>query len=114
MIVRLMGEGQFRAGDELLGKLNELDDRAQAAADAGDEPELDRLDERAVAALEAGDEQELDARLDDMWRLVQERGERLPDEDLHSSDVLVPPSDLTLEETQRLFSDQGLIPDPPS
>jgi hypothetical protein len=95
MIVRLMGEGQFRAGDELLGKLHELDDRAQAAADAGDEPELDSV-------------------LDEMWRLVQSEGERLPDEDLHSSDVLVPPSDLTLEETQRLFSDQGLIPDPPA
>jgi hypothetical protein len=94
MIVRLMGEGQFRAGDELLGKLHELDDRAQAAADAGDEPELDSI-------------------LDEMWRLVQAEGERLPDEDLHNSDVLVPPSDLTLEETQRLFSDQGLIPDPP-
>ena len=94
MIVRLMGEGQFRAGDELLGKLNELDDRAQAAADADDEPELDSI-------------------LDEMWRLVQAEGERLPDEDLHASDVLVPPSDLTLEETQRLFSDQGLIPDPP-
>jgi hypothetical protein len=94
VIVRLMGEGQFRASDELLGKLNELDDRAQAAADADDEPELDSI-------------------LDEMWRLVQAEGERLPDEDLHASDVLVPPSDLTLEETQRLFSDQGLIPDPP-
>jgi len=94
MIVRLMGEGQFRADDELLGKLHELDDRAQAAADAGDEPELDSA-------------------LDEMWRLVQAEGERLPDEDLHPSDVVVPPSDLTLEETQQLFSDQGLIPDPP-
>ncbi|HEU4449831.1 MAG TPA: hypothetical protein VFR63_07620 [Gaiellaceae bacterium] len=95
MIVRLMGEAQFRAGDELLGKLNELDDRAQAAADAGDEPELDRV-------------------LDEMWRLVRSEGEQLADDDLHPSDVLIPPSDLTLEETQRLFSDQGLIPDPPA
>ena len=94
MIVRLMGEGQFRAGDEVLDKLNELDDRAQAAADADNEPELDSI-------------------LDEMWRLVQAEGERLPDEELHASDVLVPPSDLTLEETRRLFSDQGLIPDPP-
>jgi hypothetical protein len=95
VIVRLMGEAQFRAGDELLGKLNELDDRAQAAADAGDEPELDRV-------------------LDEMWRLVRSEGEQLADDDLHPSDVLIPPSDLTLEETQRLFSDQGLIPDPPA
>lgn len=95
MIVRLMGEGQFRAGDELLAKLHELDDQAQAAADAGDEPELD-------------------GHLDEMWRLVQGEGERLPDDELHPSDVLIPPSDLTLEETQRLFSEEGLIPDPPA
>jgi hypothetical protein len=95
VIVRLMGEGQFRIDDAL-------------------HAELDRLDERAVAALEAGDEQELDARLDDMWRVVQERGERLPDDDLHASDLLVPPSDLTLDETRQLFSEQGLIPDIPT
>ena len=95
MIVRLMGEGQFRVDDDLLSKLNELDDEAQAAADGGDEPELDRV-------------------LDEMWSLVQADGERLADDDLHPSDVLIPPSDLTLEETQRLFSDQGLIPDIPA
>ena len=95
MIVRLMGEGQFHAGEELLGRLNELDEGAQAAADAGDETELDRI-------------------LDEMWQLVQGGGERLPDEDLIASDVVIPPSDLTLEETKRLFSDQGLIPDPPA
>ncbi|HYY76567.1 MAG TPA: hypothetical protein VE644_09650 [Gaiellaceae bacterium] len=95
MIVRLMGEGQFRVHDALLERLNELDDRAQAAAEAEDEPGLDRL-------------------LDEMWRLVQGDGERLADDDLSSSDVAIPPSDLTLEETQRLFSEQGLIPDPPA
>lgn len=95
MIVRLMGEGQFRASDDLLARLNELDERAQAAADAGDETELDRL-------------------LDEMWTLVQAEGERLGDDALDPSDVLIPPSDLTLEETKRLFSEQGLIPDPPA
>ena len=95
MIVRLMGEGQFRVGDELLPTLNELDDRAQAAADADDEPELDRL-------------------LEDMWKLVLAEGERLADDDLSASDVVIPPSDLTLEETKRLFSDEGLIPDLPA
>ncbi|MGH3013032.1 MAG: PspA-associated protein PspAA, partial [Gaiellaceae bacterium] len=63
MIVRLMGEGQFRADDELRSRLDGLDDQAEAAADAGDEPELDRI-------------------LDEMWQLVQSAGERLPDDDL--------------------------------
>ena len=95
MIVRLMGEGQFQASDDLLGRLNALDDQAQAAVDAGNEPELDRV-------------------LDEMWQLVQSEGERLADDDLSASDVVIPPSDLTLEETKRLFSDEGLIPDLPS
>jgi hypothetical protein len=94
MIARLMGEGQFRIDDELHAQLNELDERAQASIDADDEPALDEI-------------------LDQMWQLVRERGERLPDEELEPSDLIIPPSDLTLEETRRLFSDEGLIPDLP-
>ena len=95
MIARLMGEGQYRVDDELRGQLNELDDRA-------------------VAALEGEDESTLDAVLDDMWELVRGRGERLGDDDLSASDVVIPPSDLTLEETKRLFSEEGLVPDLPA
>jgi hypothetical protein len=95
VIVRLMGEGQFQASQDLLARLNGLDEQAPDAADAGNEPELDRV-------------------LDEMWQLVQTEGERLADDDLSASDVVIPPSDLTLEETQRLFSEQGLIPDLPA
>ena len=49
-----------------------------------------------------------------MWELVRGRGERLPDEDLSASDVVIPPSDLTLEETKKLFSEDGLVPDLPA
>jgi PspAA-like protein len=95
VIVRLMGEGQYRVDDGLREQLNELDDRAQTALDANDEPALDEM-------------------LDEMWRLVRERGEQLPDEDLSSSDLIIPPSDLTLEETRKLFTEEGLIPDLPA
>ena len=95
MIVRLMGEGQYRVEDGVREQLNELD-------------------EAAMSALEASDEAQLDGKLDEMWRLVQDRGERLPDDDLSPSDVIIPPSDLTLEETRELFSDEGLVPDLPA
>jgi hypothetical protein len=95
VIVRLMGGGQFRVHDDLAARLNELDDRAQAAADAGDEAELDGV-------------------LGEMWKLVESEGEPLALDDLSASDAVVPPSDLTLEETKRLFSNQGLIPDLPA
>jgi hypothetical protein len=95
MIVRLSGEGQYRVPDDVVQQLNELDDRAQAAVDAEDEPELDR-------------------RLDEMWELVRREGKALADDDLSPSDFIIPPSDLTLEETKRLFSAEGLIPDVPA
>ena len=94
MIVRLMGEGQYRVDDELIERLNELDDRA-------------------AAALEANDEVELDRRLDEMWQLVRREGEKLPDEELAPSDAVIPPSDLTLGETRVLMSHEGFIPDLP-
>jgi PspA-Associated protein len=97
MIVRLMNEGQYRVGDDV-------------------RQQLDRLDDEAVAALDRGDEETLDARLAAMWELVQAQGERLADADLHPSDAIVPPADLTLEETRALFADDGsgLIPDLPA
>ncbi|MDQ3858417.1 MAG: hypothetical protein M3327_08235 [Actinomycetota bacterium] len=95
MIVRLMGEGQYRVGDDLRSRLNALDDRAGAA-------------------LEAGDENELDQVLDQMFELVRSEGEKLADEDLSPSDAVIPPSDLTLEESRELMSHEGFIPDVPA
>lgn len=95
MIARLMGDGQYRIEDDLHAELNKLDDQA-------------------MAALEANDEAALDARLDEIWALVRERGERLADDDLSPSDLIVPPSDLSLEETRALFAEHGLIPDLPT
>lgn len=90
-----MGEGQYRADDSV-------------------QRDLDRLDDDAVAALERGDEPALDWALDEMWTLIQSKGTELPDDELTASDVIIPPSDLTLEETRELFSDHGLVPDLPS
>ncbi|MFL5931615.1 MAG: PspA-associated protein PspAA [Gaiellaceae bacterium] len=96
MIARIMGGGgQYRVDDSLLERLNQLD-------------------ERAVAALERGDEEDLDARLDEMAELVRSEGEELPEDDLSASDIVIPPSDLTLDETRRLLSEDGLIPDLPA
>jgi hypothetical protein len=92
MIVRLMNEGQYRVDDALRTRLNELDEQAEAA-------------------LGRGDEEALDAHLEQMWDLVRREGEELPAESLETSDVLIPPADLTLEETRALFSEDGLIPD---
>jgi hypothetical protein len=95
MIVRLMNEGQYRIDEGVHERLNEID-------------------ERAVKALDDGNEEELDMLLQRMWDLVQAEGERTADDELAPSDLVIPPPDLTLDETRKLFSDDGLIPDLPA
>ncbi len=95
MIVRLMGEGQFRVADEHAARLNEIDDAA-------------------VSALERGDEAAFHEKLEELHRAVRELGEPLDLADLSGSDVIVPPSDLSLDEARELFSGEGLIPDLPA
>ena len=94
MIVRLMGDGQYRVDDSLHDRLNEID-------------------ALATAAVEKGDEGELRKHLEELARIVEEEGERLDDADLSASDLMVPPSDLSLEEAHELFAGEGLIPDIP-
>jgi hypothetical protein len=94
VIVRLLGEGQFRVDDSLLERLNELDAQVEQAVEAGDE-----------RALWAGLQSLADA--------VRENGEKLADEDLSPSDAVIPPEDLSLEEAKELLQDEGFIPDVP-
>jgi len=95
VIVRLMGEGQFRVDDALLARLNELDDVVSRAVTEGDE-----------RALWTG--------LQALADTVRESGEKLADEDLRPSDAIIPPEDLSLEEARALLADEGFIPDLPS
>jgi len=95
VIVRLMGEGQFRVDDGEVENLNELDNAA-------------------VAALEAGDEQGFRRSLGGLHDAVRRVGSRLDDADLSASDLIIPPPDLSLEAARELFTGDGLIPDLPS
>jgi hypothetical protein len=94
MIVRVMGEGQWRVDDALAAKLNELDDEAGRAVAAEDQEALSS----ALRALAAA---------------VRDGGSRLDDSDLSPSDAVVPPEDLTLAEAHELLEGEGLIPDLP-
>lgn len=95
MIVRVLGEGQWRVDDSLQARLNELDDEVAKAIEAGDEDAL----HRSLAAL-------ADA--------VRSGGQALPADDLSASDAIVPPDDLSLDEARELMSSDGFIPDLPT
>ena len=92
MIVRISGEGQFRLPDEDAARLNELDNQAVAAADAGDEAKFQELWQQ-------------------MLGIVESDGKELGDDELCESDVIMPPRDVSFEEAKAEFTGEGLIPD---
>lgn len=92
MIVRIATEDQYRLPDEDAERLNQLDNDAVAAVDAGDESRFQDLFEQ-------------------MLELVRRDGHRLDDEELEESDVILPPPDLTFLEAKNEFTGDGLIPD---
>jgi hypothetical protein len=92
MIVRISGEDQYRLADDTKDELNQLDNAVVAACEGGDE---------------AGYEKSFAALLD----YVRTKGERVGDDDLQGSDLILPPADLSFEEAGTAFTGEGLIPD---
>jgi chromosome condensin MukBEF complex kleisin-like MukF subunit len=93
VIVRVSNEGQYRVSDDLLDRLNELDNAA-------------------VAAVEAGDEDAFHAAFEELLQVVRTEGETLGDDELEASDFILPPADLSFVEAGEEFSGEGLIPEP--
>ena len=91
MIVRIATEGQYRLEDEHAQRLNELDNAVVDAVEAGNETTFRQL-------------------FDEMLELVRSNGTEVDDDDLDASDVIIPPSDLSMEEAAEEFSGEGLIP----
>ena len=92
MIVRIATEDQYRLPDDCAARLNELDNEAVAAVEAGDEGRFHQLFEQ-------------------MLTLVRRDGHKLGDDDLEESDVIIPPPDLSFDEARHEFTGDGLIPD---
>jgi hypothetical protein len=88
MIIRISGEGQYRLDDAAQARINELDAELEAALAGDGFP-------AALAALLAE---------------VRALGQPLADDELAPSDVVLPPSDATVEEVRGMLTGDGLIP----
>ena len=92
MIVRIAEDNQYEFPDGQAEQLNELDNQV-------------------VEAVEAGDK----ARFEDLWgkmiELVRSSGTPVADDELVSSDVILPPENITFAEAGNEFTGEGLIPD---
>jgi hypothetical protein len=88
MIVRISGEGQF-----------DLDDVATHR--------LEEMDRGLTAALHENQEQRFHQLLHETISYVRQSGRPVPHDQVVPSDVIVPPEDVTMDEAQQFFSDEG-------
>jgi hypothetical protein len=91
VIIRISTEGQY-----------ELDD--------ADIPALNELDNEAVAACEASEESRFREVFDRLLGYVREKGRPVPDDEIATSDLILPPPDISLAEASEAFTGDGLIP----
>ena len=91
MIIRITSEGQFNLPGSFVDQLNEIDNEL-------------------VEAVEAADRISYDTLLKKMLDLVRTEASPLPVDQIVESDLILPESDLTLEEAQVLFVGEGLLP----
>ncbi len=91
MIVRIVGEAQYRIPDSERARLHQLDDAV-------------------IAAVSAGDEFKFQAEYDALLALVRSQGTALPPQELATSDIALPQADLTFAEAKSIFVGDGPIP----
>jgi hypothetical protein len=92
MIVRISGEDQYVLADSDSERLNELENAV-------------------VAVVEGGREGGFESAYKELLDYVRAQGERVGDDEIETSDLILPPADLTFAEAGREFTGEGLIPD---
>jgi hypothetical protein len=91
VIVRILGEGQFRVDETAVSELNRLDSQLETAVEHNDEPAF----HAALAGLLAE---------------VRTQGSPLPADTLEASELILPHQDSSMDEVRKLLTDEGLIP----
>lgn len=99
MIIRISGQGQFKVSSDILDKINEIDNSIVTLIE---NVSLGSSDRSIV-------QKELQSKLTEMKKLITSRGQSLDDKEIVESDIIVPDSDLSIEEASKIFKEEGLI-----
>jgi hypothetical protein len=92
MIIRIMGEGQYRASEDLCNELN-------------------KIDNHIVTLVEEGKAEEYKKELVRLISGIKGRAEPLDPKEIVKSDIIVPPGDLSFEEAKAVFKGEGIFKD---
>jgi hypothetical protein len=89
MIVRILSENQYRLDDAHLQTITKMDNQLEEAASKGDETQFGALLEQLVG-------------------FIREHGQVVPDEELVTSQLLIPPPDMQMAEARKYFEENDL------
>jgi hypothetical protein len=90
VIVRILGEGQYRLDDAAHDKLGPLDSELGGAVDRGDDTAFQSALSGALA-------------------LVRSTGTTVPADTLEPSDLILPHEGASLDEVRKLLAEDGII-----
>ena len=93
-IVRIMGQGQFTVDNSTLKRLNEIDDSIVQ-----------------LVSRDRSDDTEFRNRLTELTRIVESKGKPLDPKEIIQSDIILPSTDLSVDEAKKLFMGEGVIPE---
>lgn len=91
MIVRIATEGQYRLDDVRLGRVNEMDNQL-------------------VQLVTAQDNNGFTRQFNELLEYIRQNGEKLADDELLGSDIVLPAPDLSVAEAAEIFTGSGLFP----
>lgn len=89
MIVRILTEDQYQLDDTHLPAIAKLDNELEEAASKGDEAQFNTL-------------------LHQLITLIREQGKVVPHEELVTSQLLIPPADMSMQEARKYFEENEL------
>lgn len=95
IVVRLMGEGQYYIDRELLKEINAIDNKMVRLLES-DASVDDYMVRESIAA---------------MRMLVKGKGKRVKEDVIIPSHIIIPTSDITVEEARDTFKGEGIIPE---
>jgi hypothetical protein len=92
-IVRIMGQGQFKIKEDIVKRINEIDDTIV----------------QILQNESKSDDQNYRAKITEIVETITSEGQKLEDKELVESDIIVPDTDISIDEAKKVFQGQGVI-----
>lgn len=106
-VIRIAGGGQFEVDNSLLTKINSLDDEIVNLVKKYDNTNTSPYS--STSSNYKMIEKQIKDKLEEITSLIKSNGTPVTDREIIKSDLYIPHSDISIEEAQNIFKNEGLI-----